>query len=411
MQQNFLLNEGYQSGNFFFQKGDRQYIYTKNKKYLDLSCCAGTFILGHNSYIFKKSIKSILKNKISNFASTNLQASAYSKTLNEILPNYSKFIMCNSGTESVSKALRICRAVSKKRLIISISGSWHGSVDETLYVKNGLRKKHLSDGLYSKGNELIFAPYNDINKTKKILDKNLNKIMCILIEPIQACLPLKKANKYLKFLSDYSKKNKIILFFDEMITGLRTDGKTVQDLYKIKPDISTFGKAYGGGMPIGIIAISKNIDKKIKQKKLRIFFGGTFSANSINMYIADNTLKYINKNKQKIFKRINNFSSYFQNELNKYFNKNSLDLKILTFKSMARIVYSNKVIINRYQRDFLEVKKNKKIESFLNLFEKNNIYYPRNGTIFFNNAMNFKNINHLIQVIKKNSKKIFYEKK
>ena len=235
--------------------------------------------------------------------------------------------------------------------------------------------------------------------------------MCILIEPIQACLPLKKANKYLKFLSDYSKKNKIILFFDEMITGLRTDGKTVQDLYKIKPDISTFGKAYGGGMPIGIIAISKNIDKKIKQKKLRIFFGGTFSANSINMYIADNTLKYINKNKQKIFKRINNFSSYFQNELNKYFNKNSLDLKILTFKSMARIVYSNKVIINRYQRDFLEVKKNKKIESFLNLFEKNNIYYPRNGTIFFNNAMNFKNINHLIQVIKKNSKKIFYEKK
>ncbi len=411
MQQNFLLNEGYQSGKFFFQKGDRQYIYTKNKKYLDLSCCAGTLILGHNSYIFKKSLRNVLKNKISNFATINLQASAYSKTLNKILPKYSKFIMCNSGTESVNKALRICRAVTKKRLVISISGSWHGSVDETLYVKKGSRKKHLSDGLYSKGNELIFAPYNDINKTKKILDKNLNKIMCILIEPIQACLPLKNANKYLKFLNDYSKKNKIILFFDEMITGLRTDGKTVQDLYKIEPDISTFGKAYGGGIPIGIIALSKNIDKKIKQKKLRIFFGGTFSANSINMYIADNTLKYINKNKQKIFKRINNFSSYFQNELNKYFNKNSLDLKVLRFKSMARIVYSNKAIKNRYQRDFLEIKKNKRIESFLNLFEKNNIYYPRNGTIFFNNAMSLRNINHLIQVIKKNSKKIFYEKK
>ncbi len=411
MQQNFLLNEGYQSGKIFFQKGDRQYIYTKNKKFLDLSCCAGTLILGHNSYIFKKSLRNVIKNKISNFAALNQQASIYSKTLNKMLPKYSKFIMCNSGTESVSKALRICRAVTKKRLVISISGSWHGSVDETLYAKKGSKKIYLSDGLYSKGNELIFAPYNDIIKTKKILDKNLNKIMCILIEPIQACLPLKNANKYLKFLNDYSKKNKLVLFFDEMITGLRTDGKTVQDLYKIKPDISTFGKCYGGGTPIGIIALSKNIDNKIKQKKLRIFFGGTFSANSINMYIADNTLKYINENKQKIFKRINNFSVYFQNELNKYFDKNSLDLKILRFKSMARIVYSNKVVKNRYQRDFLEVNKNKQIESFLNLFEKNNIYYPRNGTIFFNNAMNFRDINHLIQVIKRNSKKIFDEKK
>ena len=64
MQQNFLLNEGYQNGKIFFDKGDGQYIFSRKKKFLDLSCCAGTLLLGHNSKIFKSSINSISKNKV-----------------------------------------------------------------------------------------------------------------------------------------------------------------------------------------------------------------------------------------------------------------------------------------------------------------------------------------------------------
>ena len=71
MQQNFLLNEGYQSGKFFFEKGKGQFIYSKKKKYLDLSCCAGTLILGHNSEIFNSSLKDISKKKISNISFIN----------------------------------------------------------------------------------------------------------------------------------------------------------------------------------------------------------------------------------------------------------------------------------------------------------------------------------------------------
>lgn len=411
MQQNFLLNEGYQSGKFFFEKGKGQFIYSKKKKYLDLSCCAGTLILGHNSEIFNSSLKDISKKKISNYASLNIYASNFSRTIKKNIPQYSKFIMCNSGTESVSKGLRICRAVTKKRLIINVTGSWHGSVDETLYMERNNKKFSLSNGLYSDDNEINFIPYNDIELSKKILDKNKNKIMCILIEPIQACLPLQDSQKYLKFLYNYSKKNNLILFFDEMITGLRAEGSTVQDFYKIKPDISTFGKCYGGGAPIGIIGINNKIEKKIKEKNLKIFFGGTFSANSINMYIANNTLKFIIKNKKKIFSKINSFSDYFQKELNQYFKDNSLDMQVLKFQSMLRIVFSNKVVKNRYQRDFLEVEKNLKIELFKKFLMDNYIFYPGNGTIFFNYAMTIKDIKYLIDVIKKGTKKVFYEKK
>lgn len=407
MQENFLLNEGYQFGNIFFEKGKGQYIYSKNKKYLDLSCCVGTLLLGHNSQILNSSFKEVGKKNISNFAALNVHASNFSRTIKKLIPQYSKFIMCNSGTEAVTKGLRICRAITKKSLLISVSGSWHGSADETLYVKNKNKKVSLSNGLYSNENEIEFIPYNDIQMSKKILDKNKKKIMCILIEPIQACLPSENYKKYLKFLYNYSKKNNLLLFFDEMITGLRTEGRTVQDLYNIKPDISTFGKCYGGGIPLGFIGISNKIEKKIKEANLKIFFGGTFSANSINMYVANKNLNFIIKNKKKIFTKINYLSNYFQKELNHYFENNSLDMQVLKFQSMIRIVFSKKNVENRYQRDFLESKKNLKIEQFKKYLVQNYIYYPNSGTIYFNYSMTKSDIKYLINIIKRGVKKIF----
>ena len=164
-------------------------------------------------------------------------------------------------------------------------------------------------------------------------------------------------------------------------------------------------------MPIGFIGINKNIENKIKKNKTKIFFGGTFSANAINMYIANETLNFIEKNKKKIFKKINFFAEVFQKELNLFFTKNSLDMQILKFKSISRVVFSKNKIQNRYQRDFLESKKNKKIELFTKLLFDKKIYYPGNGIIFFNFSMSSKDLYYLIKTIKTVSKKIFYEKK
>ena len=292
-----------------------------------------------------------------------------------------------------------------------MGGSWHGSADETLYIKKNKKKFPLSDGLNSSKTNIIFVPYNDIELTKKILDKYKKKIMCILIEPIQAGLPIENAKNYLKFLYNYSSKNNLILFFDEMITGVRTDGKTLQNFYNIKPDISTFGKCYGGGMPIGFIAINKNIENKIKKNKTKIYFGGTFSGNAISMHIANETLNFIQKNKTKIFSKINLFAEIFQKELNLFFTENSLDMQVLKFKSISRIVFSRDKVKNRYQRDFLESKKNKEITLFSKLLFNKKIYYPSNGIIFFNFAMSYKDLHYLIKTIKTVSKKIFYEKR
>ena len=210
-----LMNEGYEKGGTLFTKGIGSKIYINKQKYLDLSFCAGTNLLGHNSTIYKKAISKLVVDKISNLAAKNTQAIELSKTIKKLYPQYSKFIFCNSGTEAVFKSLRIARAVTKKKLIISVSGSWHGSVNELLFTTNSKSKiVELSKGLeVSAKKNLKFIPYNDIQESKKILNRYQKKIMCVIIEPIQGCLPI-LAKEYLNFLDHYCRKKKILLIFD-----------------------------------------------------------------------------------------------------------------------------------------------------------------------------------------------------
>jgi glutamate-1-semialdehyde 2,1-aminomutase len=405
---NFLLNEGYDDLNNLFTSGKGSNIYIDNKKYLDLSLCAGSHILGHNPIVFQKSIKDILKLGISNFAAKNKYAVELSRTLKKILPEYEKFVFCNSGTEAVMKSLRIARAITKKNIIISVTGSWHGSTSELLYTNNNkLESVELSSGLdLNFKKNLKFIPYNDIQASEITLNKYKKQIMCVIIEPIQGCLPT-EAKNFLKFLDDYCKKNKLILIFDEMITGLRFNCSSVQSQFNLKPSISTFGKCFGGGLPIGIIGIKKSIIKKLNKNKKKIFFGGTFSGNSINTFIANRLVRYVYKNKKNIFDNLDKKSEFIQKEINLFFKKNNIDANCVRFSSMIRLVFTKKNIINRSQRDFFENQKKKIISEFKKYLFENKIYYPGSGIIFIATSTSYKQINHFIRISKKAFKKFY----
>lgn len=405
----YILNEGYKSNIELFTAGEGSNIFIGNKKYIDLSMCAGSLLLGHNHKIFKDSLKKIQKNKISNFAAANIYAENFSKNIKKILKNSHKIIFCNSGTEAIIKSLRISRAINRKKKIILASGGWHGSVDQLLFKSNKNSKPvELSSGLkVEEKKNLIFIPYNNISKSKKILDKHKKNINCILIEPIQGSLPIKDIDDYLKFLKNYCKRNSLILIFDEMITGLRSDLSTVQELYGTRADISIFGKCFGGGFPLSFISINKNIYTKIKKLKKNIFFGGTFSGNSLISFVGNNFLNYIIKNNKKIYNKLEHISNFFEKEMNKFFISENLDLKIYRFKSMLRLVYTKKDIKDRVSRDFLESQKDTSIFKFKEYIKKQLIYIPGSGIIFFSYAHNKKQIGYIIDKFKIGALKFF----
>mgnify|MGYP001238048703 CR=1 FL=1 len=169
-----VYNEGYNKPNNFFIKGYKNIILDNyNNKFIDLTSSGGTSLLGHNNYILKKSISKFVNNKFSNFALPNEHARNLRKNIKKILPQFSKIIFCNSGAEANLKAIRIARAITGKDKIINITGSWHGSIDQFLFFKDSRGKTiKLSDGLEKDiEKKIIYAPYNNFEKTKKIIDK------------------------------------------------------------------------------------------------------------------------------------------------------------------------------------------------------------------------------------------------
>ena len=405
---NIILNEGYKDYKILFERGENDKIFFKNKAYIDLSNCAGSLILGHNSNVFKKSLKLYLKKKISIFAHPNTHAINFSKNIKKNFPSFSRIIFCNSGAEAVLKSLRISKSLNKKKLTVNVTGSWHGSVDQLLFYPNKyLKPQKLSDGLsLDDKKKLIYIPYNDIEKSSKILNKFKNDINCIIIEPIQACLPLGNTKNYLKFLENFCNKNNITLIFDELITGIRIRPGSIQKKYNINADITAIGKILGGGLPIGVIGISEKINKIIKKKNIKVFFGGTFSGNSLTSFVGNETLKFLFKNK-RLFSNLNKKCFYFQKSLNQFIIKERIKAKVYRFDSILRIVFSKNEIKNRIQRDFFEKKNIPNIAKFRQYLLENKIYYPSNGIIFLSNSTSYKSINYVLKYIKFGLKKFF----
>jgi glutamate-1-semialdehyde aminotransferase len=184
-----------------------------------------------------------------------------------------------------------------------------------------------------------------------------------------------------------------------MITGLRVNGNSVQEYLKILPDISIFGKAFGGGLPIGVIALSKKTLNKIKKKKLNIFYGGTYSGNSFSTTLAYETTKYITKNK-KIINDLNQKSKYFQTTINNFLQQKKIPARIYRFQSLLRFVFTDKIINNRAQRDFFEIKSANKINKFKDFLKSKNILYPKNGLIFLSAKTSINNLNFIIKNFK-----------
>lgn len=402
-----ILNSGYNKS-LRFLKSSNQYLFSKKKKYLDLSMSSGTMFLGHSSKVFQKAVNDQKKNG-SLIGLPNENAKIFSKKLKKIFPHFSKFIISSTGAEANIRAIRIARAITKKDKIAMVGGSWHGSIDSLLFNQNrNFENYALSNGLpTSEKKNIIIIPYNDLKNSKKILKKNKKEISLLIIEPIQQYLPAMFSEEYVKNIYQFCKKNKILICFDEMITGLRIKEFSVQQRLKLKPDLSTFGKIVGGGLPLSVVAIRPNIVKKITLLKEKIFFGGTFSANPFSCKIGYETLNFIIKNKKKIYNKVDFLSEYFAEKMNSFFLNNNYDMKFYNYFSISRIVFTNKIVKNRAQRDFYEKNNLKKIEKFKKFVFLNKIIHPETGAYFISYCHSKADIDRVCKVFKNGIKRIF----
>jgi glutamate-1-semialdehyde 2,1-aminomutase len=271
----------------FIKKGDGAYIWDEDgNQFIDFCCSWGPLILGHNNPEVFNKVVATMANGASFGAPTRLENELAELILGRI-PFIDKLRFVSSGTEAVMSAIRLARGVTGKSKILKFEGCYHGHVD-ALLVKAG-------SGLVTLGtsssagvpealaNETLVLPLNDLTQLRETLVLYREELACVIIEPIPANNGLLLQDKtFLTHLREWCSELGVLLIFDEVISGFRVAFGGAAEVYGIKPDIVTYGKIIGGGLPVGAYG-AKNEIMSFVSPDGPVYQAGTLSGNPVAM--------------------------------------------------------------------------------------------------------------------------------
>jgi glutamate-1-semialdehyde 2,1-aminomutase len=253
---------------------------------IDYVCTWGPAILGHAHPKIIAAVKAAAEFGTS-FGIPNPLEVTMAKLICELVPSVQKVRMTSSGTEACMSAIRLARGFTQRDKIIKFDGCYHGHVD-SLLVRAGsgaLTFGHPdSAGIPAAFTQhTIVAPFNDVEAVKAIFAANKNEIAGIIVEPVpgNAGLYLPKPG-YLEFLREITTSHGALLIFDEVMTGFRLARGGAQERFGLRPDLSTFGKVIGGGLPVGAFGGRAEIMDYLAPLG-PVYQAGTLSGNPIAM--------------------------------------------------------------------------------------------------------------------------------
>jgi glutamate-1-semialdehyde 2,1-aminomutase len=331
----------------FIKKGDGCHIWDEDdNKFIDFCCSWGPLILGHNHPKVYDKIVSTLQNGASFGAPTRLE-----NELAELILRKNKFIdkirFTSSGTEAVMSALRLARGYTKKDKIIKFEGCYHGHSD-SLLVKAGSGLVTFGESSSagvpaSFAKETLVLPLNDIEALKKCIEDHKGEIACAIIEPIPANngLLLQELS-FLKFLREICTENNILLFFDEVISGFRVAFSGAAEHYGITPDIVTYGKIIGGGLPVGAYGARKDIMACVSPDG-PVYQAGTLSGNPVAM--AAGIAQLTECSKPEFYEELEQKTKDFLAPINAHAKAKNYDFEIVHIGSIFWLNFAGKKTI------------------------------------------------------------------
>jgi len=240
----------------FIKKANGAYLYDADgNKYIDYINSWGPMILGHAYEPVVKAIQEKVLGSTSFGAPTELEIEM-AELIKSMCPNVDLIRMVSSGTEACMSAIRLARGYTGRNKFIKFEGCYHGHADPFL-VKAGsgvatFNIQTVPGVTASISNDTLTAPYNDLSAVEELVNGNKDEIAAIIIEPVagnMGCVP--PLPGYLEGLRKICDKEKILLVFDEVMTGFRLAQGGAQQRLKINADLVTYGKVIGGGMPVG----------------------------------------------------------------------------------------------------------------------------------------------------------------
>jgi glutamate-1-semialdehyde 2,1-aminomutase len=317
--------KGLKSTPRFFERAEGAYIYdVDQKQYIDFCMSFGPLILGHRNPAVEEELHLGLSRGWS-FGACEPYSLELADFLVKKLPFIDQIRFVNSGTEAVMTALRLARGVTGKNKIIKFNGCYHGHVDSMLIkAGSGLAgTAEASSAGVPEGvsQDTLILELGDQKGVEQCFLDHKDQIAAIIIEPLPANNGLLiQTTEFLNFLREITRKHEALLIFDEVISGFRVAFGGMAEITGINPDIVTYGKIIGGGLPVGAIGASKFIMEHLAPIG-KVYQAGTLSANPLAMLAGLSTLKQmtpdaykkLEEQTKKIAKLLTSWMQYFDN--------------------------------------------------------------------------------------------------
>ena len=328
----------------FISRAKGAYLWdVDGNKYIDYIGSWGPMIFGHSHPSIIKAIREKVKHGTSFGAPTELEIKI-AELITKMVPSIEMLRMVNSGTEATMSAIRLARAFTQKDKIIKFDGCYHGHADSFL-IKAGSGAATFgtpdSPGVTkSTAADTLNATFNNIDSVNKIINDHKAEIAAIIVEPIvgnMGCIPPKPG--FLGALRSICTQQKIVLIFDEVMTGFRVSPGGAQELYGIKPDLTTLGKIIGGGLPVGAYGGKREIMEMVAPNG-PMYQAGTLSGNPLAMAAGFEMLSILNKNKS-IYKQLEQSSKQIEEGFKDNFKKLNLNFVINRVGSMFTLFFTN----------------------------------------------------------------------
>jgi len=333
----------------FIQKAKGAYLYDADgNKYIDYINSWGPMILGHAYEPLVKAIQEKVLGSTSFGAPTELEIEM-AELIKSMCPNVDLIRMVSSGTEACMSAIRLARGYTGRNKFIKFEGCYHGHADPFL-VKAGsgvatFNIQTVPGVTASISNDTLTAPYNDLSAVEELVNGNKDEIAAIIIEPVagnMGCVP--PLPGYLEGLRKICDKEKILLVFDEVMTGFRLAQCGAQQRLKINADLVTYGKVIGGGMPVGAFGGRKEIMEHIAPLG-NVYQAGTLSGNPIAMIAGYTVLKTL-KEDPSIYTELEDKTNTLNRGLAEVFKEKSIPVQVNQLGSMISVHFSAKPVID-----------------------------------------------------------------
>lgn len=337
-------------GNPVFMKsgiGSKMYD-ADGKEYIDYIGSWGPHLFGHNPSFIIDALKNAIENGTSFGAPTEIEVKM-ARLITELVPSVELVRMVNSGTEATMSAIRAARGYTGKEKIIKFEGCYHGHGDFFL-IKAG--SGALTFGVptspgVTKGNaaDTLVADFNNIESVKKIITKNKNEVAAIIIEPVVGNMgTVIPQNNFLNELRELCSNENIVFIFDEVMTGFRLSSSGAQGIFNIKPDLSTFGKIIGGGLPVGAYGGKKEIMEMVSPSG-PVYQAGTLSGNPLAMNAGFAALTFI-KEHPDVYQQLEEKSSYLENGILDSIKKYGRKFQVNRVGSMMTLFFTEEKVID-----------------------------------------------------------------